>query len=287
MKIKKLLYGYLIFSLMSGLGLAVWRTILLYRYYDPYNDKFSLDAEMPLATFGYVMAICVALALTSAIVLYKREWEPFSTSAHQFSVFSSSLCGFLCFASGVLALVYYGKDAFTSGGNPFYRAFLIVALVALLPSALYFLMNSSAKYDGRRLRTVLSVFPMLFATAFLGAAYLAPDFVFSDSNDLLRNVALCGMVLFWSHEGRTAVYGKSFPARFVFAQTLIIAVLAYHLPSLIVTAFWEMELSYMTMMELTLCGALIHAVSTSRAMIIHLAPKVIATNEEATITAET
>ncbi len=272
MKTKKILTGYLIFSLLAGLGLAVWRTILLYRFYDPYADKFTHAANIHLDAMGYTMLACLVLLFSSAFLLRGCKFRHIETSAHQVSVFASSLLGCLFVAAGVLSLVYYGKEMFTVG-TPFYRILLALAVICAFVCALYFFLSATSRFDGTRLKKGLSFFPTLFATAYLGAAYLSPDFVFSDSNDILRNVALAALVFFFIHETRAAFYGKSESLRLPFAFTVLTALLAHVLPMLIVTAFWEMELSFMSLLDLILCGAAIYAVGTARTLIIGLLPK--------------
>ena len=81
MKTKKIMTAYLIFSVLSGIGLAIWRTVLIYRYFDPYNNEYTLGTRDSLQTLGYVMLAAVLSAFTAGIFLYKREFEPFHLSA--------------------------------------------------------------------------------------------------------------------------------------------------------------------------------------------------------------
>ncbi len=272
-KTKKILLGYLIFSLLAGIGLAVWRTILLYRFYDPFNDSFSLQAQADLDLFGYVMFACLILALTSLVFLRKQECKPFFASSGQFSIFSTSLLGCLFVAAGILTLGYYADELFASDKNAFYSLFLIISLLMLFLSAIYFILNASARYDGTFLKKTFSFAPTLFAISYLGAAYLSPDFIFSDSNDILRNVSLAALAFFFMQETRACFYGKSDILRFPFSVIAIIALLAYELPALIVTAFWEMEMTHMTMFELVECGAIIYAVTVAVSMRASAEPK--------------
>ncbi len=270
LKTKKILVGFLVFSVLAGLTLAVFRTVLLYRYFDPYANTFTLAAEPFLTALGYGLAVCLLIAFCSMIFLRKREFAPISSSTYQFSVFASSLLGCLFAAAGVLSLIYYPKEIFSQRGTLAYRLFLLAAFFSLFFAAIYFILNSSARFEGAKLKTVLSFFPTIFAITYLSTAYLSPDFVFSDSNDVLRNVSLAALSFFLIQETRTAVYGKSDTLRFGFSLVAIISILAYNIPSLIVTAFWEMELTFMTMFELVECGAVVYAISVARTLIIGL-----------------
>jgi hypothetical protein len=267
MKMKKIMTGYLVFSLLAGLGLSIWRTVLLYQYFDPYNNAYAITAKSNLRGLGYVMLACILIALTSALVLRKKEFDPVIASANHFSVFASSLLGCLFAAAGILVLIYYPHQLFAPTGTTFFRALLLVAFISLFFSAMFFIFSASTRYDGTRIKTVLSIFPALFAVTLLCASYLSPDFVFSNSNDLLRNVALASLVLFFLQEARAVFYGKTEFLRFSIAMAALICVIAYNLPTLIVTAFWEFELTYMTMFELVECGAIIYMIATACTMI--------------------
>ncbi len=273
LKTKKIMIGYLVFAILSGLLLAIWRTVLLYRYFDPYNDAFSQNAKDAISSLGYAIFACIVLAFTSLAFLQKREYKPFTASAGHFSVFASSLLGCIFAASGILSLVYYTTDFFGSEGHISYRLLLLISLLALFFSAIYFILSASTRYDGTKIKMIFSFFPALFSAAYLSAAYLSPSFVFSDSNDLLRNVSLAAMLFFFLQEARTAVYGRSDSMRFAYSVVMLVAVLAYNLPTLIVTAFWEMKFSYMTMFELVQCGAVIYGTAVAVSMIASLEPK--------------
>jgi hypothetical protein len=55
-------------------------------------------------------------------------------------------------------------------------------------------------------------------------------------------------------------------------------VIAYELPTVIVTAFWEMEMTYMTMFELIECGAIVYMISTACSMITALSKPEVTTD---------
>ncbi len=266
LKTKKILLGYLLFSLLAGVGLAVWRTVLLYQYFDPYTNRFPLDAGDSLDAFGYVMLACLILAATSAAFLHGKECKPFTSSSSPISVFASSLLGCIFVAAGTLALVYHAQEIFSGTGVVFQRLLLILALVSIFFSALYFILSASARYDGTTLKKALAFFPSIFAVSYLGAAYLSPDFLFSDSNDVLRNVAIASLIFFFLQETRTCFYGKTDNIRFPFTLFMIICLFAHTLPTLIVTAFWEMEMTYMTMFDLAECGVLIYGIVVAVSM---------------------
>lgn len=264
--------AYLIFSVLSGIGLAIWRTVLIYRYFDPYNNEYTLGTRDSLQTLGYVMLAAVLIAFTAGIFLYKREFEPFHLSATHYSVFASSLTGFLFGASGLLSVIYYASDIFTEDGTAIFRILLMLSFFLLFLSAVYFIISASARYDDTKIKKAFAFFPTLFVTVYLSASYLSPDFTFSNMNDILRNVSLAALVFYFIQENRASFYGKSEPSRFVFALVALICVITYELPNLIVTAFWEMELTHMTMFELVENGIMLYLIACACAMISHIKP---------------
>lgn len=265
--------GYLAFALLAGIGLAIWRTVLLYQYFDPYNHEFTLAAREPLDLLGYVMLAVLILTFTSVIFTHKKTYIPFTASSNAYSVFTSSLTGCLFAASGILSLIYYASDIFASNGTAVFRILLLLALLSLFLSAVYFIISASARYDKAPIKKVFALFPMTFATTYLGAAYLSPDFSFSDSNDVLRNVALAALVLFFIQEARSCFYRTTDAMRFPFSVAALVCLIAYALPTLFVTAFWEMEFTYMTMFDLVECGVIFYIIASVRNMILHLAPE--------------
>ena len=262
--------GYLVFSILAGLGIAIWRTALLYRYFDPYNNAYTHAAKSNLQTLGYIMLVCIVVAFTSALVLRKKNFDTFTASGNQLSVFASSFLGCLFAAAGVLALIYYPEKLFSKEGTPIFRTLLMIAFISIFFAAIFFIISASSRYDKSKIKEFFSIFPALFAATLLSASYLSPDFVFSNQNDVLRNVALAALVLYFLQEARAVLYGKTEPVRFTLTIVALICVIAYELPTVIVTAFWEMEMTYMTMFELIECGAVIYMIATALSMITAL-----------------
>lgn len=119
---RKIMIAYTAAAIAAGIALAVWRMVLIYRYYDPYNGEFSRDADTMLKALGYVTLGVVLLMFTSYFFIRKESFERFSASSNQVSVFSSSLCGFVFVAVGILIVVYYGGSVFgRSGGGWFFK----------------------------------------------------------------------------------------------------------------------------------------------------------------------
>ncbi|MBQ9747890.1 MAG: hypothetical protein IJV98_03815 [Clostridia bacterium] len=267
MKNKRILTAYLVSAVFVGIGLAVWRTVLLYRYFDPYTGEFSAAAHAPLETYGYVLLACILLTFTASVFLRKKSIAPFTASSSQFSVFASSFLGCLCAASFVLLMIYFPKKLFSAEGTALHRTMLPLTALFLLFTALYFILNASARCDGHRAKRLLGFAPTLFALCYLFAVFTDSSFLSGNSNDRLRCVSLIVLAFFFIQEMRSCFYGKSEGFRFPVSLMTVIVLGAFEIPNLIVTAFWDMDITYMTMVEFTEVGALLLAIATARSMI--------------------
>ena len=71
---KSTLTAYTISSLAVGIGLAVYRTVLLKKYYDPYNLSYELGSSGAFRAFEYLALLASLLALTSLIFTKKYKF---------------------------------------------------------------------------------------------------------------------------------------------------------------------------------------------------------------------
>ncbi len=267
MKTKKFMTAYLIYALVVGVGLAVWRTILLYRHFDPYNNQFNAAAHSSMELLGTITLAAILLSLTSVVVLRRKEFDVFTASGSQFSVFASSFLGCLCAAGFLLVIFYYPKVIFAGEGSGFHRAMAMLALFLIVFVSIYYIISASARYDGTKAKKALVFFPTLFSVAYLFAVFTDPAFTVGNSNHQFQCVSLSVIVLYFIQEMRTGFYGKSEQFRFPVVLITVISICVYELPNLIVTAFWEMSITYQTMFEFAEVGVLICAVAAARAMI--------------------
>ena len=67
--------GYLASALVAGGALAVFRTVLLYRYFDPYNNEYSADAKFSISLLGYLLLAAILLMATSYFLLRKKDFS--------------------------------------------------------------------------------------------------------------------------------------------------------------------------------------------------------------------
>lgn len=271
MKKRNLMIVYTVAATVSGIALSIWRTLILYRHYDPYNSEFSSDADRQLIILSYVALAVILLMLTSYFFLKREQFEIFSASSNQVSIFSSSLCGFIFAAAGILIAIYFGKNIFRPERQGwFFHLMILIAFFSLFAAAAYFIFSASVEHSRPGIKKALSFFPTLWALSYLSASYINADYLFNDPNRILCNVSLCALLIFFLFETKNTVSTPQNPARFAFSLVALICVLLYMLPTFVLTAFWEIPLTYTTLFEVIECGAVFYIFATLYTMILSL-----------------
>ena len=271
---KKIMGVYLASSVLFGIGLAVWRIMLMFQYYDPYNNEYSADAKTSLQMLGYALCLAVIIAATSYLFLRKREFEAFSASANQLSVFASALLGFVFIAVGFLLILYYSKELFTSAVSPVFKGFRLTSLVLLFFSAAYFIMSAASRVP-EKTKKIFSFFPTLWALVFLISSYINPNYNYTDPNHNLCNISVCALLLFFLFETKTCALGKTSAVRFIFSLAALICLIAYILPICVLMAFWELPTGIDVLFEVVECGAVFYIIAVCVSMIRAVKPKTI------------
>ena len=267
MKTKYILSAYLISAITLGLGLAVWRLILILRFYDPYLAEFAHSASGYLDTIGYVTFGILLIMASAFLILRKKTIAPFEATASQTAVFTSSFTGFLFFAIAILLLIYYKEIIFAKTAHVFFRGLQIISLFLMFPAAGYFLLNSSAEPNGSKAKRAISFFPTLWALFYLITSYANPDYNYSDPNRLFCNVSIIALLLFFLFETRKNVSKPLSTVQFVFGLFAVVSILVYILPAALLTLFWEIELTVPTIFELIGIGAVFYIISMMTLMI--------------------
>lgn len=264
---KKIMIAYMSLSIAAGLALAICRTVILYRYYDPYNGEFSREADLYIQLLGYGMLAVVLILFTSYFWIRREKFEQFSASSNQVSVFSSSLCGFIFAAVGILVLIYYAGTIFQTGGGWFFKAAQWISFFSLFGAAAYFIFSASVGYGESKIKKALSFFPALWALSYLAASYIHPDYLYNDPNRIFCNVSIAALLLFFLFETRNTVSSAQNPARFAFSLIAMVCVLVYMLPLFTLTAFWEISLTPESLFEAVECGAVFYIFAVLYTMI--------------------
>ena len=267
MNSRKIMITYTSVSIAAGLSLAIWRAILMYRYYDPYNNEFSKEAEPLLATLGYVTLGVILIMFTSYFFIRKETFERFSASSNQVSIFSSSLCGFIFAAVGILMIVYYAKAIFHATGGWFFQMSQIISFFSLFGAAAYFIFSASVGYCESKIKKALSFFPALWALFYLTTSYINPNYLFNDPNRIFCNISIAALLLFFLYETRNTVSSPQNPMRFALSLVAMVCVLVYAVPLFTLTAFWEISLTSASLFEAVECGAVFYIFAVLYTMI--------------------
>ena len=265
MRIRKFLLGYFALAVLSGIVLAVWRTVLMIRYYDPYNNEYALEANGSLKALGFTLLILFILLATSAIVMRKFEFKPFAASDHQTSVFTSSLLGFVFLAIGVFASLYL-KTITENLNHPLFRYAQIASYILLFICSVYFILNATCNPRFESAKKALSLIPPIWGVAFLLASYTNPAYNYKDFNHTLCNVALCALILFFLYDAKMVLAGKATIAYFVFSLISLTASMVYMIPTFVLLAYWELSSDLNYLFEAVLLGAIFYTFACVRSL---------------------
>ena len=250
-------------ALLSGIALSVWRTVLMVRYYDPYNNEYALEASGALKSLGIILFMVFVVLATSALFLKRFEFRPFSASDHQSSVFTSALLGFVFLASGVFA-TFYLKPIAENFVSPLHQYAQTVSYVLLFFCALFFIVNASGYPKFHNLKRILSFVVPIWGIAFLLGSYMDPAYNYKDYNHTLCNVAICAMTLFVLYDTQMTVTGKPSPAYFVFSLISLVASTVYMIPTFVLLAYWELSSNINHIFEAVLLATIFYTCTSIR-----------------------
>jgi len=275
---KKFLIGCLMASIAAGIGLAVWRTVLMIRYFDPYRNEYAQEARPMLQTFGLVLFFALVI-IGGAVVLWncfglKKEgvaYAPFSASDDQAATFTSALLGFLFLAVGCFLFLSLPLMLMPTV-HAVYRYTQLIAFALLFLVAAYFVLNATGAPHLARAKKILACVPALWGVTYLIASYANPSYLFKDPNHMLCNLALGILVLFFVYEGKMSATGRNMGEYLLFALLLIVSAMAYIVPNFILLAYWELSSELNFLFEATLIGALIYAIAVAVRLIRSVVP---------------
>ena len=265
MRIKKLLLGYTLFSVLAGIGLAVWRTVLMLRYYDPYNNEYAADADAALSAIGFSLLLVFIILATSAIVLMRFEFKPFSASEHQSSVFTSALLGFVFLAIGAFVSLYM-KSVLEAVSFPLYKYSQFISYVLLFFCAVYFILNAAGHPRFESSKKKLAFIPPVWGIAFLVASYVDPAYNYKDFNHTLCNVAICALVFFFLYDSKMVITGKATIPYFVFSLISLTASMVYMIPTFVLLAYCELSSDLNHIFEAVLLGSIFYTCTCLRTL---------------------
>lgn len=259
---KSVLTVYALLSLAVGIGFAIYRTVLLKNYYDPYNFSFEPGSGSTFRVFEYVLLFAALLVLTSVFFTKKIKFQLFSARSSTTSVSICAVCGFLFATIAIISLIYYYDVMFVfNPGNIAVSLLRIAAVFSMLFAALYFLSCASTKVTGRETsKASLSLSLPLFGVFYLSYLYFDTTLMFHDTNRITGQVAFISVLAFFVSQANIATGHKAYGLHFATALACIVCVSAYILPIISLVAFWEMSIVSSFLIDFSSIGILLYAI---------------------------
>ena len=241
---KSVLTVYALLSLVAGIGFAIYRTVLLKNYYDPYNFSFEPGSGGTFRIFEYVLLFIALLALTSVFFAKKTNFQLFSARSSTTSVSICAVCGFIFATIAIISLIYYYDIIFVFYPGSIAVSLLRIASVfSMLFAALYFLSCASTKVTGRETsKASLSLSLPLFGIFYLSYLYFDTTLMFHDTNRIMGQVAFISVLAFFVSEANIATGHKAYGVHF--ATSLA----------------WEMSITPSFLIDFSSIGILLYAV---------------------------
>lgn len=258
---KSVLTAYALFSLAVGIGLAIYRTVLLKNYYDPYNQSFEPGSGGTFRALEYVLLILALITLTSLFFTKNTHFQLFSVRASTTSVSICAVCGFIFAAIAAISLIYYSEVIFDfrmgSIGASLMR---VAAIFCMFFVAMYFLACASTMFSGKKNhKAALSLSLPLFAIFYLSHLYFDTTLMFQDTNRIMGQVAFISVLAFFVSEANIATGHTAYSLHFATSLACIVCVCTYVLPILSLVAFWEMSISTIFLIDFSAVGILLYA----------------------------
>ena len=258
---KNIMTVYTVLAILAGLGLSVYRTILLKQHYDPYDASFEHGSREVFSVFEYMLLAVSLICLTAVFFAMGSKFQLFSARSSTTSISICAVCGVVPLAIVIFVLAFHHGEIFNFRSNgAIYRVLFISAIFLMLISSLYFLGCASTALAKSRAKASLSLALPLFGLTYLTATYLNEDLIFYDSNRITCILASIFIMLFFLAESKVATSGAGYAFHFAASLACIVAVSAYIIPILVLVAFWEISMSLPTVTELSFIGILIYAV---------------------------
>ena len=262
---KTILKIYLLVSIIMAIGFAVWRTVLLKEYCNPYDMTFQDGARPALQAYEYtLLAVCAVIA-SCVFFAKKTNFRLFGARSSTTSVAICAFCGFMIVAVALLALIYYPEEIFDFSDKAFwpYRIFYLISLVFMIGSALYFLGRASIALKNSPSIATLSLSLPCFCIAYLVASYFNSERPLLDFNRTTSTLAFIAVLIFMLSEARLANDCGNYPLRFAASLISMVCICAYVIPLLLLSSFWEMHMSLSLLTEVSLAAILFYVVFAS------------------------
>ncbi len=262
MKTKKtVLTVYALLALAAGVGLAIWRTVLIKNYYDPYNFTFEPGSGGTFRTFEYIVLLIALIALTSVIFAKQTSFRLFSARASTTSVAICAVCGFVFATIAILIILFYDITIEFNSVNFAFSLLRLAAVISMIFVSLYFLLCASTMVIGKETsKSALSLSLPIFALLYLTYLYFDTTLMFHDTNRIMGQVAFISILAFFVSEANITTGHMAFGWHFATSLACIVCVCAYILPMLFLVAFWEIKVTQELLMDFSSIGVLLYAI---------------------------
>lgn len=249
-------------ALITAVGFAVIRIILVINYYDVEEGLYSVNAvgvTPARILFGVSLALIGAL---SFILLKKREFKRMPEANHGV-VFTSAMCGFMFISSAILVSYYFlpalFKAVFGSGMslssyaktdegiNIVLLIMLLLSVIFSLVSSLYYFWCASTTTKLRKLNyRLLSLMPVLWGIFYLIFMYFKKDTVINSPERYILQLSVIAVMLCCVAEARFHFGAARYRTYAALSLISVMAVIVGPVPSFILTAFWVMPFTVET-----------------------------------------
>ena len=279
-KEKRLAIGTSAFAVLASLSLMIYRVIFMEKYFNPYSLEYDLAAKKDINIFGWVLfASVIAVLVASFFIREKGPEKRGETTGNLFSVFCCALCGASFIIAPIIAVMYYKRDVFSlfyrviksdKTASPLYGAAMLLCVVLMLFAGVYFLFSASVALNKRRSKNNMALLLPLWGIFFVCVSYFDPDYIHSDYNRVLANMAAVACMILMLLEARLAIKRPMNILYFFFSLLTVMLIIVYVVPTLILYAFWEPSLTVINVLEIYEIGIAFFALSSATGYIAEI-----------------
>lgn len=254
---KSKIYILMAAALILAVGFAVVRTVLMINYYDVEEGLYQRGAYgVTAARIMFAVSLAV-LAVTAFLLIKKRSFKSMPEANHGV-VFTGALCGFMCISSALLTAWYFipslAKSVFGTSGKSAVRTnntvlFITLCLTILLSlaSSLYYFWCASTETKLKKLNyRLLSLMPVLWGVVYLIYMYFRKDTVINSQERIIQQFSVITVMLYCLAEARFHFGISRFRMYVALTLVSVVSVIVAAVPSFILTAFWLMPFSPVT-----------------------------------------
>lgn len=264
-KKRSILTLYTILAFIIGIMLTVWRTLLLQKYYDPYDGTFDLGSGKLFVTYEYLLLLAILLVATAAFFCRKVSFVPLCKKYSTSSLALCVACGILLVTVGLISLFAFSNELFFDGrvNTMATRLGTLISFILMFLVGAYFFTGAYPKYKDSNVKTALAFVTPVFVICYLVASYFNSDFIYNDFNRIACHISLL-MILFFALSEAKLVIGKDgFAFNFIMSLICIVCIPSYIFPLIMLAAFGELSFGFTLFFEIFQIAFLIYAIASA------------------------